>query len=210
MKPYSENVKMDTEEDLSMCGRFLLTESSVQAAQTLVSIPEWIQNELHFGDIFPSMSSLVIERDPRTSALCAGFLSFGYLYGDRKQRMINARAETVETKWMFRKAFASSRVAVVCSAFYEWDSAKQKVAFSEPGRTMYLAALRLDDAFVILTREANASVAPWHHRMPVVLNADQAGEWILSDDDARTLLKSASPALSHTITQSRPKQTTLF
>ncbi len=182
-----------------MCGRFLIHEDSFFQAASIAQIPAWIQGELHFGDIYPSMPALVLVQKPGTMDLEGEIRTFGYSYerNGKKQQVINARSETAAEKWMFKKAFKQNRAVVVCSRFYEWDPEKQKVSFFEPGQTLYLGALILDDGFVILTKEANPSVSPWHHRMPVIFDAVQAKTWILEPQLSQVLIEQASPALDH-------------
>ena len=53
----------------------------------------------------------------------------------------------------------------------------------------------LIDTVAIVTTEANAEVAPIHHRMPVILDAHDYLTWIEADrvsvDEAKALIKSA-------------------
>lgn len=192
-----------------MCGRFMINEEAYFQAASIAQIPAWIQGELHFGEIYPSMPSLVLVQNPDTGTLEGRIYTFGYIYerNGKKQQIINARSETVAEKWMFKKAFKTSRAAVVCSRFFEWDPEKQKVAFFEPGAAMYLAALVLEDGFVILTKEANPSVQLYHHRMPVIFDAAQAKAWITQPQLAPALMETASPMLEHHI---QDKQMPLF
>ena len=51
--------------------------------------------------------------------------------------------------------------------------------------------------FTILTTDANATVAPIHDRMPVILTPDHAAEWVYEGNDAdtvRPLLRPAAPS----------------
>ena len=45
-----------------------------------------------------------------------------------------------------------------------------------------------EDRFVVLTTQANASVAPVHDRMPLILEADELETWLNDDDGAAKLL----------------------
>lgn len=191
-----------------MCGRFELTKENLKEAAQIALIPETVQHSLRFGEIFPTNSALVLKANGKS--LVGANMKFGYRYTSKQEvqgtkplqaqnLIINARAESVDTKWMFRQAFSQDRVVVVCSRFYEWDSQKQKISFFETNPTMYLAALALDNSFVILTKEANASIEPFHHRMPVIFNAIQAQEWVLDPSLSQSLLKQASPMLSHVV-----------
>lgn len=49
--------------------------------------------------------------------------------------------------------------------------------------------------FVILTTQANASMAPVHSRMPLVLEREQVREWILDSAKTKELLGQEPPQL---------------
>ncbi len=105
----------------------------------------------------------------------------------RSFRMINARAETVFDKPSFRVGIARRRGLVATNGFYEWDRSKDKprpaTLFHRPGRELFAMAAICErwkgpdgvvDSFTILTTAANATVAPLHDRMPVVITDDDA------------------------------------
>lgn len=187
-----------------MCGRFLMDEPALVSSKKIARIPDWIQQEIHFGDIYPSMPSLVlVDHDGQLE----GRLEvFGAFQEKMNKRIINARSETVQEKWMFRHAFHHDRCVVPCGRFYEWSPEREKVSFFLQDQTMYLAAVSLEDSFVILTRPANASVDDVHHRMPVIFNADQAVRWVTDEQAACQLLNQPGPQLEN----DRPQAITLF
>lgn len=109
-------------------------------------------------------------------------------------RLINARSETAATKPSFRSAWRRRRCLLPVDGFYEWEpvvgqSAKQPWFFEfEAGGPMALAGLwehSAPDAHgetpggtcTILTRPADAVVAPVHDRMPVVVPPDAWDAW---------------------------------
>lgn len=107
-------------------------------------------------------------------------------------RMINARAETVAEKPAYRAAFRHRRCLVLADGFYEWrrDGDRKTPYFIRlaSGAPFALAALweswkdaasgdELQTA-TLITTEANAFMAPVHHRMPVVLTPDTADLWL--------------------------------
>ena len=49
--------------------------------------------------------------------------------------------------------------------------------------------------YCILTTQANASVAPVHHRMPLVLRAQEVRPWLEDEQTARRLLHETPPEL---------------
>ena len=120
-------------------------------------------------------------------------------------RLINARAETVESSGAFRTAFRRRRCIVPADAFYEWRRAVPAVAHERArgARPQPFAIRRVDRqpmAFAglwavwrepltagrlftcsIVTTTANELLAPLHSRMPVVL---EEGDWDAWLDEA--------------------------
>lgn len=134
---------------------------------------------------------------------------------DRKigSRMINARAETLRSK--FGRAFERRRCLVPADGFYEWqtraDGKKQPWFIHRvDGAPMTFAGLwelwrdpeGSEDAeplqtCTIITTEANEVIAPLHDRMPVVLAPSQWDTWLDRDnhdlDALEALLVPADP-----------------
>lgn len=114
---------------------------------------------------------------------------------------INARADTVATKPMFRSAFKNRRCLVVASGFFEWRKidAKNKqphyitLASGEP---MPMAGLweqwtnpegEKVESCTICTVGANTMMARLHDRMPVILPHAMISPWLdpeIKDVDA--------------------------
>jgi putative SOS response-associated peptidase YedK len=118
-------------------------------------------------------------------------------------RMINARAETVLEKPAFRTALERRRCIVPADGFYEWErigSRKQpRYIHARSGEPLAFAGLwavwrdaEVPDApwlrsCTVVTTEANATLAPIHDRMPVMLPADAWDRWLdreITDGDA--------------------------
>ena len=109
-------------------------------------------------------------------------------------RLINARAETAAEKPAFRGAWTARRCLVPADGFYEWRRGEPWLFAPRDGAVMALAGLwerwrapaGLDpdepgpelETFTILTTEANATVRPVHHRMPVILAPDMIEPWL--------------------------------
>jgi putative SOS response-associated peptidase YedK len=106
---------------------------------------------------------------------------------------INARAETLTEKPSFREAFAERRCLVLADGFYDWKetpTGKQPYRIErEDRRPMAFAGLwepARDDAaeqgpdatFTVVTTEPNEVVEPVHHRMPVILGANEEQRWL--------------------------------
>lgn len=116
-------------------------------------------------------------------------------------RPINARAETVAEKPMFRSAFEDRRCLVLADGFYEWQGergSKQPYrVVREDLEPFAFAGLwerwegngDNDDVLetvTIITTEANEVVEPVHDRMPVMLDRGDEEIW-LNGGDAETL-----------------------
>jgi putative SOS response-associated peptidase YedK len=121
-------------------------------------------------------------------------------------RCINAKAETVSEKPMFRAAFKLRPCLVVADGFYEWapvgPTGKQPyfitTTFEEPFAFAGLwERWRAKDApqdepgletFTILTTEPNELCAPIHNRMPVILARDDWTRWLRAQEDRKAVL----------------------
>jgi putative SOS response-associated peptidase YedK len=110
---------------------------------------------------------------------------------------INAMAETVDKKPVFREAFARRRCLVPVDNFYEWQKTgkeTQPYAIALADRSiMALAGLwetwrapagETIRSFTIVTTEPNEQCARLHNRMPVVLDPASWPLW-LGEEPAR-------------------------
>jgi putative SOS response-associated peptidase YedK len=122
--------------------------------------------------------------------------------------MINARGEGIATKSAFRRAFAERRCLVPADGFYEWTGPKgaRRPFLLRPRRGGLIAFAGIwerwrdregneTDSVAIITCDANATVAPLHDRMPVVLGPEDFEAWLdcktTGLDSAEELLKPA-------------------
>ncbi|MEM9207982.1 MAG: SOS response-associated peptidase [Pseudomonadota bacterium] len=121
-------------------------------------------------------------------------------------RMINARAETVDEKPSFRNAYRKRRCVILADGFYEWrkeTSGKTPYYISlASGSPMGFAGLWEDwtdkstgeslQTGTIVTTAANAFMQPLHQRMPVTLVPETATLWL--DDPGELLATFAKTA----------------
>jgi putative SOS response-associated peptidase YedK len=106
---------------------------------------------------------------------------------------LNARAETVETKPVFRDAFKRSRCLIPMSGYYEWQntaSGKQPWYFTAADGAPLLTAAGLWDEWknretgerlksrTMIVGEPNDMAAQIHDRMPVFLTESQFEPWL--------------------------------
>nr|WP_243423856.1 SOS response-associated peptidase family protein [Gemmiger formicilis] len=119
--------------------------------------------------------------------------------GPNGRLIINARAETVTQKSLFRRSIAARRCVVPATAFYERDTARRAYTFSLPDSLLWLAGIYdnvdVEDRFVILTTALNALVSPIHDRMPLTLARSDIRSWLTDPAAALTLLAATPPLL---------------
>jgi Uncharacterized conserved protein len=106
-------------------------------------------------------------------------------------KLINARAETLEEKPSFCKAFERKRCLILADGFYEW---KKTGRVKKPyritlldGKPFALAGLwdswlsptgQTINSCTIITTTANKLMEPIHNRMPVILPQDMESLWL--------------------------------
>ena len=135
-----------------------------------------------------------------------------------KRPVINARAETVTQKPMFRNAFRTRRSVIPVTAYYEWravsDGKQPYCIRSKNGFPLLLAGLHTENECVILTRSAQRDISFIHDRMPVVVNPDMMDTYLNQPDVAYEIIgqkdlldlevypvtkKIGNPALDHPV-----------
>ncbi len=108
--------------------------------------------------------------------------------------IINAKAETVAEKSVFKDAFENNRCLIPANGFYEWRSNdKQPYFFTlKDQQLFFFAGIRSGtimqkkdvhvDTFAIITTTANDLVQRVHHRMPAILKEEHIGDWLFTKD----------------------------
>ena len=105
---------------------------------------------------------------------------------------INAQAETLISKAVWRIPFQRRRCLVPADGFYEWRKidakTKQPYAFAMTGGEPFAFAGIWDgwkdpegnwlQSFSIITTDANELMEPVHNRMPVILHPRDYDRWL--------------------------------
>ena len=186
-----------------MCGRYHFSAELLDEIRDLTEQKDWklelgvLDRDIHPGDTAP----VITAAGDQGGSLRACRQKWGYPGPGGKGLVFNARSESVFEKRMFRDSVSQRRAAVPVSWFYEWNKNKEKFTFTKEGsRILFLAGFygRYEDGdrFVILTTQANASMAPVHSRMPLVLEKEQVREWILDSKKTKELLGQEPPRLA--------------
>ena len=141
--------------------------------------------------------SLVPVYVPEGDGLAVARLTWGFPLDGKPNAVFNTRIESaleqlrLGRRGMWARAIAEGRCLVPVRAFYE-SHATEKIASEKTGRPVkrqylfrlpgarafLLAAVREGDRFSVVTTTPNASVAPVHNRMPLVLGHGESGVWM--------------------------------
>ena len=178
-----------------MCGRFVVF-SNLEALRTQFHIDR-VETEVSASyNVAPTQEVLSVVRKDRHNVLVRlhwGLVPFWAKDPTIGKRLINARAETVDSKPSFRAAFKNRRCLVVADGFYEWQGEKghkRPVYITLPeGEPMGLAGLweiwddrgRTDAPLwscTILTTDASPPLRAIHDRMPLILTTGAYQDWL--------------------------------
>ena len=194
-----------------MCGRFAFYSPS-EAATALfgVSATTEVQPRYNFAPTQVIASIRNSEDDGRALVMLRwGLVPFWAKDPALGTRRITARAETVAEKPAYRAAYRHRRCIVLADGFYEWAKAGDV-------KTPYFISLASGSPFALaglweswqdkdsgeslqtatlLTTSANDFMAPLHHRMPVILEADTAGQWLAGANDLLDDVAAITPPL---------------
>ncbi len=179
-----------------MCGRFSLT-TEEQRLNDFFRLAGGVEPYVPRYNGAPTQSLAVITAfEPhRLQYFRWGLVPYWSKELSRSTPVINARAESLDEKPMFRQAFKKRRCLVPADGFYEWVHTGKKQPFRfqmkdespfamagiweqwslEPGKTLF--------SFAIITTSPNKLMEPIHNRMPVILPKDAFSTWLESNDE---------------------------
>lgn len=173
-----------------MCGRYYIDD---EAAREIVKLVNQIDenSRIRVGDIHPTDPAPVIHafKDRlEMSQMVWGFPNF-----TGKGVIFNGRSESAFNKPMFRDSVQNRRCVIPAAKFYEWDKSKNKITFFRShNQLLFLAGFyhsyNKQNQFVILTTQANNSVADVHPRMPLILEREEMESWMFNKDSVKQIL----------------------
>lgn len=191
-----------------MCGRYSIT-TPVEALRGVFKFRNPSLNLQPRWNVAPTQEAPVV-RLAKDGARELRMLRWGLVPFWAKDmfgaaRMINARGETVAEKPAFREAFKARRCLVPADGFYEWETlgdspSKQPLLFRmADGQPFAFAGLwerwqpkgggEPVETFTIVNTAANAIMARYHDRVPIVLAPVDYATWLDPSADPRPLLK---------------------
>lgn len=183
-----------------MCGRYYIDDETSREIKKILSDLDTknVGKRYKTVEIFPTDTApvLITENNGIKPELSAwGFPNF-----NDNGMIINAKSETIYEKKMFRESLMFRRCIVPANGFYEWNKSKEKIYFTQPDSDIiYMAGIynifKEENQFVILTTNANQSIADVHDRMPLILQKDQIQSWLLDGSQTQNLLKQVPVSL---------------
>ena len=177
-----------------MCGRYTLT-SPVEALRQLFDFAGAAPNLGPRHNIAPTQRAPVIrlgaDGGREMQMLSWGLVPYWAEDISLQSHMINARGETVAEKPAFRQAFRQRRCLVPADGFYEWPTvgakSKQPFLFRRQDKVPFAFAGLWErwvppqgevlESFTIVNIAANATMAPFHDRIPVILDPLDYAAW---------------------------------
>jgi putative SOS response-associated peptidase YedK len=192
-----------------MCGRytFKMTWAELRALMAF-TLPEG-PDKLPFSfpphyNICPTQKAPIARRDS-AGVTRLELATWGLMpHWADKPGPVNARAESLAEKPMFRAALQKRRCIVPASGFYEWQAIEGKrtrqpwYIHRADDQPLLLAGLyehRQDSGptYTIITTPASDFIAPLHDRMPAILEPESVRRWLDEPDTA--LLAPAAPGV---------------
>ena len=193
-----------------MCGRLVITSSAQDISEHFgaVVVAELSNTDTPNFNVAPTSRLLSLRRKGDDSALEElhwGMQPLWLSQFEGRAPVINARAETITEKPMFRDLIVGGRCVVVVNGYYEWlttHHAQQKIPYFISAKDMNLINMCAlwhtrvagDTAVkevAIITVAANESLSGVHHRMPAILETANIDAWLAgSVDESVQLLQS--------------------
>jgi putative SOS response-associated peptidase YedK len=190
-----------------MCGRFALTDAPEEIAALLGYLDvEDFPPRYNIAPTQPIAIVREVHRQRRFALARWGLVPAWVEDPKRFSLLINARTEGILDKPAFAAAMKYRRCLMPASGFYEWRrQGKSKQPFwvrPERGGPIAFAGLwetwsdgdggEIDSACIITT-SANATVAPIHARMPVVIAPENFELWLTGEIGAANALLKPAP-----------------
>lgn len=176
-----------------MCGRYTLKSPREAIVQKFGVAPQFLLSarfNIAPGQAVPVVRANTVTHQRELVLLKWGLIPFWANDPTIGNRLVNARSETAATKPAFRSALRARRCLIVADGFYEWqarDGRKQPyyIQFGAGGPVgfgglweRWEKAGTAVESCAILTCVANDTMQPFHHRMPVVIPAEEFARWL--------------------------------
>ena len=179
-----------------MCGRFA-SYKNLNKLKNIFNITNSDFNITQSYNISPGQNVNIILSYKLENYLLESNWGYTFINSNtqNKQIVINSRIETINSKLLFKDSFLKRKCIIPANGYFEWS---QKEGQKKPyliklgdGELIYFAGVwrkeKYNDdkrrVFSIITKAANKKINEIHHRMPVVLNANNAQDYLETKDN---------------------------
>ncbi len=197
-----------------MCGRMSLSASDHRTAAIMLSaaipgfeqsgLASWLERADYqpHTNIGPGQTHFIVRGRGGRAILDRGL--WGFSMADKPGKLaFNARAETIDSRPMFRTAFARRRCLIPADGFFEWERSEARRLpwwfHRDDGRLLLLAGVfdppQGDEQarFSVITVPAAGEIARIHDRMPALLDSDEVEQWLADPPDRALALLRPQP-----------------
>ena len=182
-----------------MCGRFVNIEKKEKIVNLFPSSKVLNYSNKSYN-ISPSNLINVIYKNNNNIYIDNLFWSFSYFNKQNNitQFVINARIETIVSKYLFKESFIKRKCLIISNGYYEWkkiDNIKQPYFISIPkNELMFFGGIWRQEiknnvktnVVCIITKNANKDLSKIHSRMPLIMSHNEGLEF-LNDNDNKFL-----------------------
>ena len=179
-----------------MCGRFA-SYKNLNKLKNIFNITNSDFNITQSYNISPGQNVNIILSYKLENYLLESNWGYTFINSNtqNKQMVINSRIETINSKLLFKDSFLKRKCIIPANGYFEWS---QKEGEKKPyliklgdGELIYFAGVwrkeKYNDdkrrVFSIITKAANKKINEIHQRMPVVLNANNAQDYLETKDN---------------------------
>ena len=179
-----------------MCGRFA-SYKNLNKLKNIFNITNSDFNITQSYNISPGQNVNIILNYKLENYLLESNWGYTFINSNtqNKQIVINSRIETINSKLLFKDSFLKRKCIIPANGYFEWS---QKEGEKKPylitlgnGELIYFAGVwrkeKYNDdkrrVFSIITKTANKKINEIHHRMPVILNANNAQDYLETKDN---------------------------
>ena len=182
-----------------MCGRFVNIEKKEKIVKLFPSSKVLNYSNISYN-ISPSNLINVIYKNNNNIYIDNLFWSFSYFnkQNNISQFVINARIETIVSKYLFKESFIKRKCLIISNGYFEWkkiDNTKQPYFISIPkNELMFFGGIWRQEiknnvktnVVCIITKDANNNLSKIHSRMPLIMSHNEGLEF-LNDNDNKFL-----------------------
>jgi putative SOS response-associated peptidase YedK len=184
-----------------MCGRFENTVTGlsifkrINAGGSKSEIR--INGELKQFNIAPTNRIMILSKEEGKDKYILSDMKWGIKFGEKSPLIFNSRIETISEKKFWSMLFNRNRCLIPMTAFYEWKKCED---INEKKKTPYRIYLPEKDFFFVpglytfnkekndnevslVTTTPNIFMKDIHHRMPVIMQPEDAVSFFECDFD---------------------------